>query len=118
MLNKQSYIKLAKFCEDLGNDTESPMYPTLGLCHNLYAEHRLDSDICHMNSLDRLVDYTNYPNYSGLEDFPITPPRGVETIASEYYCNTIDKWTGDYGVLRREFCLWCSGEFYKLAEKL
>lgn len=81
-----------------------------GICHNIWRMTSFNAPTPFKNYLMHMM--TQWPDFSGDELFPVPPTREIRVIdpMDAYLCVT-NSWSGDYGIKRRELCLY-------LAERL
>lgn len=83
----------------LGSGEIIPSSKRMGVCW-IIEDLFLDKQ-----EFDQLVDFTKYPNYSECEAFPI---KHSELRPVKAFLGIRNKWEGEYGDNRRNFCMWCA----------
>ena len=91
----------------------TPSEPKYGICSNLKTF--LDSRVNMLITRDILYKVYNlsctWERYSGDDSYPVPDPEGGDP--EDKYNITCNKWTGCYGDLRRELCLYLAEELQK-----
>lgn len=102
--------EMIDFCVDLGTGKERPVMRRAGLCSNFRREFHED--------LYSLINFSNYPKFSGYEHYPIHKPWSRNTSEEDYdeLLFSGNMWEGHYGKARKDFCLWAGKELTRLKE--
>jgi len=91
----------------------TPSEPKYGICSNLktFLDSRVNKVIT-KNILCKVYNLSHtWSKYSGDDTYPVPDPEGVDP--EDKYDITHNKWTGCYGDLRRELCLYLAEELQK-----
>ena len=95
--------EMVDYCRKIGNGDIVPEKPLFGLCQNFFCKFKC--------SIEELVDFTTYPEYSNAHAYPIQHPDLPPITAYFRYKDCLWDSSTVYGLNRRKFCLWFA---YKL----
>ena len=97
--------RMLDYCRNLGNGVIEPSYLGAGLCTNFH--------ILFNNWVEKYIDFSDYPNFSGDIEYPLKS-RNKTKAPHEYYGAHENLWVHKRGEERRKFCLWCADELEKM----
>lgn len=107
--------EMVEYCRQLGTGEIKPKRKAFGLCDNFNPYFNI---IHRKSTLEYMIDFTQYPNFSGITAYPI---KSFSTTSNPFnmYLVTNDKWNRytKYGRERYKFCLWCADELERLMNK-
>lgn len=98
----------------LATGEDDPYFIQFGSCMSVYRTCYIDLEV--------VVDFSKYPDFSGISGFPLPSPD-PETDPQIYYfrgCDNGTLWDISHpqGKERRAFCGWCAGQISIRIKKL
>ena len=124
-LSREQFTALCNHLVRLGEGKVTPLDLSMGVCNEIqnllwtsYTENP-ESLLNFVRGISR-----NWKYFSGHLNFPVPVSRTLvgnaasARIACESYHDLQNLWEGEYGELRREFCLFIVDELNKLHEKV
>lgn len=107
LVSDDDLYAMASTLKQLGEGGD-PDFDCVGICHNLKGIWQLGGRLVQLMS-------RRWCNYSGEINFPVPDPEEVRSAAGTYF--ELPPWTGRYGELRRDLCLFLAREMLTILEE-